>query len=173
MQWIKVRMFLYVPQFLSENDHRHLLAELSGVQLQSENNRLAPGRLRTYIQPGSKTHQVFTSRQLSDYFSHVFNRPLVSGASRIPIEYRKYPSGSTGMSWHRDVPLIGHQYECVYTLTNTSDSRTIWRDVFGNEHPIWTEPNSLIVVQAAGVEHAVTPVTTGERTIVKFVFCDT
>ena len=76
------------------------------------------------------------------------------------------------MKWHRDTMLIGRQYECVYTLTNTSDSVTKWRDFIGNEHPVRPEPNSLIVVQAGGVEHAVTPVTIGERTIVKFVFCE-
>lgn len=166
-------MFLYVREFLSENDHRHLLDELSRVQLSDENNRIAPGRLRTFIQPGTKTHQIFTSRQLTEYFSYVFEKPLVSGAEKIPIEYRKYPPGSQGMKWHRDDQLIGRQYECVYTLANTSDSHTLWRDLFGNEHSTRAEPNSLIVVQAGGVEHAVTPVTSGERTIVKFVFCET
>jgi hypothetical protein len=165
-------MFLYVPQFLSQNDHRHLLDELSAAQLNDERNNMAPGRLRTYIRPGTKTHRIFTSRQLTEYFSHVFQRPLVSGADRVPVEYRKYPAGCEGMKWHRDTMLIGRQYECVYTLTNTSDSVTKWRDLFGREHPVRPEPNSLIVVQAGGVEHAVTPVTSGERTIVKFVFCE-
>jgi hypothetical protein len=165
-------MLLYVPQFLSENDHRHLLVELSEAQLNDENNFMAPGRLRMYIRPGTKTHRIFTSPQLTDYMSHVFDRPLVSGANRVPIEYRKYPPGCQGMKWHRDVELIGRQYECVYTLTNTSDSVTKWRDFFGREHARWTEPNSLVVVQAGGVEHAVAPVTSGERTIVKFVFCE-
>jgi hypothetical protein len=164
-------MFLYLPQFLSENDHLHLLDELSRVQLSDENNRMAPGRLRAFIQPGMKTHQVFTSRQMTEYFSYVFEKPLVHGSDVVPIEYRKYPSGSQGMKWHHDVQLIGRQYECVYTLTNTSDSQTKWRDLLGKEHAIWAEPNSLIVVQAGGVEHAVTPVTSGERTIVKFIFC--
>jgi len=165
-------MLLYVPQFLSENDHQHLLAELSGAQLNDENNYMAPGRLRTYIRPGTKTHRIFTSPQLTEYMSHVFGQPLVSGANRVPIEYRKYPPGCHGMKWHRDVQLIGRQYECVYTLTNTSDSVTKWRDFIGREHANWTEPNSLVIVQAGGVEHAVTPVTSGERTIVKFIFCE-
>lgn len=125
-----------------------------------------------YIRPGTKTHRIFTSPQLTEYMSHVFDRPLVSGANRVPIEYRKYPPGCHGMKWHRDVQLIGRQYECVYTLTNTSDSVTKWRDFIGREHANWTEPNSLVVVQAGGVEHAVTPVTSGERSIVKFIFCE-
>lgn len=165
-------MFLYVPQFLSQSDHRHLLDELSGVQLNDENNFWAPGRLRIHVPQGTKTHRIFTSRQLTEYFSHVFERPLVPGADYVPIEYRMYPPGCQGMKWHRDTKLVGRQYECVYTLTNTSDSVTLWRDFIGREHSVRAEPNSLIVVQAGGVEHAVTPVTTGERTIVKFIFCE-
>ena len=45
------RMFLYIPQFLSLSDHRHLLDELSRVQLVDENNQVAPGRLRTFMSP--------------------------------------------------------------------------------------------------------------------------
>ena len=171
-------MFLYIPQFLSASDHRHLLDELSGVQLTDEDNHMAPGRLRTFIPSGTKTHSVFTSPQLADYFSRVFDTRLESAAlpatyrRMIPIEYRKYEVGGGGMKWHRDVSLIRRQYECVYTLTNTSDSFTVRRDFFGREHHVWAEPNSLIVVRAQGVMHGVTPVTTGERTIVKFAFCE-
>lgn len=173
------RMFLYIPQFLSAYDHQHLLDELSRVQLIDENNQAAPGRLRTFIQPLTKTYQVFTSQQLIDYFSYVFSTLLepaaVPSARRVtvPIEYRRYGVGSGGMIWHRDVALIGNQYECVYTLTNTSNSMTMRRDWIGNEEAIWTEPNSLLLVKANGVMHSVTPVTSGERSIVKFVFCDT
>ena len=171
-------MFLYIPQFLSASDHRHLLEELSGVPLVDENNPVAPGRLRTFMLPGSITHRIFTSPQLTEYFSRVFDKPLESAAISspyrrlVPIEYRKYQVGGGGMKWHRDISLIGRQYECVYTLTNTSDSQTVRRDWIGREHAVWAEPNSLIVVQAQGVMHGVTPVTIGERSIVKFVFCD-
>lgn len=103
-----------------------------------------------------------------DYLSFVFDTPIVHGADAIPVEYRQYPIGSQGMVWHRDTCLVGRQYECVYTVTNTSDSLTLYKDMFGRIHSVRTEPNSLIVVQAGGAEHAVTPVTIGERSIVKF-----
>lgn len=74
------------------------------------------------------------------------------------------------MEWHVDTPLIGRQIECVYTVENTSDSETLYKDFFGRTHRQWTEPGSLVVVRAGGVEHAVTAATTGRRTIVKFVF---
>ena len=172
-------MFLYIPQFLSLSDHRHLLDELSRVRLDDENNQVAPGRLRTFMSPGTVTHRVFTSPKLTEYFTRVFSKPLEPAAVpsslriTIPVEYRKYQVGCGGMKWHRDTSLIGQQYECVYTVTNTSDSMTIRRDWLGNEHGVWAEPNSLLVVQAGGVMHGVSPVTTGERSIVKFVFCDT
>jgi hypothetical protein len=100
----------------------------------------------------------------------VFKEPLSAGHEKLPIEYRKYPIGSSGMDWHRDTPLIGKQYECVYTVTNTSDSFTLYKDWLGRVHSKWTEPGSLVIVRAGGVLHSVTPVHKGERTIVKFVF---
>jgi len=172
------RMFLYIPQFLNPDDHRHLLAELSRVRLIDENNHVAPGRLRTFMPPGSTAHRVFTSPQLTEYFTRVFSKPLEPAANpsprriTIPVEYRKYQVGCGGMKWHRDTSLIGRQYECVYTVANTSDSMTLTRDWLWNEHAVWAEPNSLMVVQAGGVMHGVSPVTIGERSIVKFVFCD-
>jgi hypothetical protein len=162
-------MFLYVPEFLTSSDRQHLLDELSKLQFNDENNQMAPGRLRTYIVPGTNTHRIFTSPEVLRYMSYVFGEQLTSGAHILPIEYRKYPIGAKGMLWHRDSCMIGNQYECVYTLTNTSDSETLYKDFFGRVHRVWAEPNSLIVVRAGGVEHAVTPVTKGERTILKFV----
>jgi len=161
-------MFLYIPNVFATSDYRHLCTELSNQPFSDENNHMAPGRLRTYITPESKTYRILTSPEFMRYMSFIFETPLIHGAEHIPIEYRKYPVGSRGMAWHRDTCLVGCQYECVYTLTNTSDSQTQYKDLFGRVHSVRTEPNSLIVVRAGGVEHAVTPVTVGERTILKF-----
>lgn len=163
-------MFLYVPNFLSSGDRQYVHDELTLTETSQENHPLAPGRTMTRIQNGTRTHQVFTSPQVTEWFQKVFNCRLVPGHEKVPIEYRRYPVGCSGMGWHRDTPLIGKQYECVYTVTNTSDSQTLYKDFFGRVHSVWTEPGSLIVVQAGGVRHAVTPVTRGERSIVKFVF---
>ena len=106
-----------------------------------------------------------------EYLSYVLDTPL--SLCEFPVEYRKYPSGAGGMIWHRDLELVGRQYEFVYTVQNTSDSRTLYKDFFGKVHSVWTEPNSLIILRASGVLHSVTPVTTGERTIVKFALKQT
>jgi len=91
----------------------------------------------------------------------------------IPIEYRKYLLGSN-MKWHRDTQMLPTlQYECVITLENTSDSKTIaknWCGLFTRK--LTTEPNSILIVRAKGVEHCVTTTTVGSRTILKFVFCE-
>lgn len=162
-------MFLYVPEFLSPEDCRFVQEDLSRTVFCPENNPMAPGRRKFRVKPGSLTHKVFTSPQLTEWFGRIFG-PVHPGAQHIPIEYREYPTGSAGMAWHVDTPLIGRQIECVYTVENTSDSLTLYKDFLGRTHAQKTEPGSLIVVRAGGVEHAVTPVTTGRRTIVKFVF---
>ena len=91
----------------------------------------------------------------------------------VPVEYRIYPPGSR-MDWHQDVALYTEpQYEIVFTVSNTSDSQTQWQDAEGRRHGGWTEPNSVIIVQAESVVHRVTPITTGERSIIKFVYSTT
>jgi hypothetical protein len=98
------------------------------------------------------------------------NNPGIVPCMSIPIEYRVYNSGSY-MDWHRDTQMLSdqNQYECVLTLTNTSDSLTMI-DYGTHKEKIRSVPNSLIVVRANGIRHAVSKTTKGERTIVKFTF---
>ena len=89
---------------------------------------------------------------------------------KIPIEYRKYQKGGY-MKWHRDTKMLKDQlqYECVITLTNTSDSLTLLDKVLYWDK-ISTEPNSILIVRARGIRHMVTKTINGSRTILKFVF---
>jgi hypothetical protein len=151
-------MFLYVPEFLCPEDRRSVHDDLSRIVF-SEQKRIP-------VKPKTVTHRVFTSPQVTEWLGRIFG-PVRPGAQHIPIEYR---DGSLGMKWHVDTPLIGRQIECVYTVENTSDSVTLYKDFFGRTHRQWTEPGSLVVVRAGGVRHSVTAATTGQRTIVKFVF---
>lgn len=171
--YTKLKMFLYRPEVFTENVRMHLMDELYKVELKDEKNYIAQGRLRSYIHSGMKTHRAFTSPKLAEYLSNLLGKPVEPAANVIPIEYRKYPTGCNGMLWHRDTIIIRSQYECVYTLTNTSDSLTKYRSPSGTEYSVYPESNSIIIVQAGGVEHSVTPITLGERTIVKFVFTET
>lgn len=99
------------------------------------------------------------------------NQKLVS-CPQIPVEYRKYVVGSY-MNWHKDTIMLNDQlqYECVITITNTSDSETLM-DKGLYTSSIETKPNSLLIVRAQGVMHKVTKLTQGERTIIKLVFCE-
>ena len=90
----------------------------------------------------------------------------------IPIEYRKYFIGSH-MDWHRDTQMLPDQlqYECVITVENTADSKTLIEQDKGVKH-LQTVPNSILIVRALGVNHKVTKLTKGSRTIIKLVFCE-
>lgn len=93
--------------------------------------------------------------------------------SKIPCEYRRY-NQSQGMRWHKDVQLYTQpQYECVYTLSNTSDSTTDYIDQWGITNKVWTEPNSLMIVKAQGFNHGVNPVNQGVREIIKLIYTPT
>ena len=90
----------------------------------------------------------------------------------IPIEYRKYFIGSY-MNWHRDTPMLPDQlqYECVITIQNNADSKTLIEQNTGVK-TLQTAPNSILIVRANGVNHKVTKLTKGLRTIIKLVFCE-
>lgn len=95
--------------------------------------------------------------------------PNLVPALEVPIEYRKYLVGSS-MNWHKDTQMLPdqNQYECVITLTNTSDSVTLIDKIHSIEK-ISSDPNSIVIVRANGVKHKVTETTRGERTILKVV----
>lgn len=95
--------------------------------------------------------------------------PKLVPCLEVPIEYRKYLVGSS-MDWHRDTKMLPDQdqYECVITLTNTSDSETLLDKLLWIKR-ISSEPNSAVIVKARGISHKVTRSTHGERTILKVV----
>ena len=74
------------------------------------------------------------------------------------------------MDWHIDY-IHEHStesvYECILTLSNTSDSMTVFKRGPRMES-VSTEPGTVLVLQRRGVCHQVTPVTYGERMTVKF-----
>jgi hypothetical protein len=89
------------------------------------------------------------------------------------VEIRRYDKGDF-FEWHRDFDYINVQgkpifFECVLTCYNTSDSKTEFMDETTKEiMSVMTIPNQLILLCIQGVKHQVTPVTTGERIILKF-----
>lgn len=136
------------------------------------NDAKATGR-RMYVVPDSHPvlRTLYNKRFVETVRKLTGNRKL-RPCLTIPVEYRTYEVGSY-MDWHNDTQMLPDQlqYECVVTLTNTSDSETLL------EYPktiktLETKPNSLLIVRANGIRHKVTPVQKGERTILKLVFCE-
>lgn len=97
----------------------------------------------------------------------------------LPIEYRHYGIGSS-MKWHRDSIVTQEQnpqIEVVFTVHNNSDSTTEWIEEFkgekggkGKKHVVQSQPNTIMVTQGNSVYHQVTPITHGERTIIKIAY---
>lgn len=115
---------------------------------------------------------IICSSELINKVRKITNNPKLKPCLEIPIEYRKYVIGSY-MDWHKDTQMLQNQlqYECVITLTNNSDSFTLLKYDSGIKKMV-TEPNTLLVVRANGISHKVTPLTKGERTILKLVFAE-
>ena len=95
-------------------------------------------------------------------------------APDIPIELRIYETHGAGMGWHIDDVLYKPrpQIEIIYTVDNTSDCCTMWRCCINRNvvASIQTTPNSALLLQAGGVEHKVSPLTYGKRTILKMAY---
>jgi len=136
-------------------------------------------------EPTTKNRLTYLFKHTDPLVNRIYNKDLVQAVrvltgnerlepcDQIPVEYRIYGPGSS-MNWHTDRQMLPdqRQYECVITLRNTSDSETLVKQGTRNNRNkhIKTEPNSLFLVQAEGVNHCVTPLTKGSRSILKVVF---
>lgn len=116
-------------------------------------------------------HTIFT-KHLMDQVHLMTGNKRLKPCYKVPVEYRTYGVGSS-MDWHKDTQILPdqEQYECVLTLTNTSDSKTVLEHA-GGKNEMHTPPNSLLIVRANGIRHMVTKLKKGKRTIIKFVLCE-
>ena len=139
---------------------------------QEENTEFAT-RKTIVVYKNSYLNTIFYGEKFLNYLCGILGfrvKPSVS----LPIEFRIYEKGGK-MDWHRDyidnVVRNCPQIEIVFTLENTSDSKTLWIDDNTNEkHEIITKNNSIIITQGNGAYHMVTHVTTGFRSIVKIAY---
>ena len=166
--------YIYKENFLQEDDYTNLLNELKKYDGQlnySKENNSNLIRYNLVIDSNNTyTNNPVTSilKKYQGEIRSITQNQSVYLANDFPIEYRKYVPGSF-MQKHKDTLIYKiPQYECVLTLTNTTDSVTKMKDT-----PIKATPNSLIIVRALGVEHEVTKVTKGERKFLKFIFTET
>ncbi|KAJ8602372.1 hypothetical protein CTAYLR_004215 [Chrysophaeum taylorii] len=162
---------VYVEDYLSPRAFKSVVRESRGYvpTMRPETmDSVAKGRWGAYLPPESDIARILCSEHVCDSLRDISDRLVV--ASDFPIELRRYPRNAR-MKWHCDQALYEQpQLECVYTVENTSDSRTEWERRDGAIVSQSMRPNSLLVVLAEGPKHRVTPVTRGERVIAKFVY---
>jgi hypothetical protein len=156
---------IYIPNFLSQKEYSEIkkLMEQDSRPFEINKNGLIK---KTIID--KKINKIFYSLQNKETINQYTNNNVFE--SKVPIEYRIYQLHN-GMNWHKDTLLYDSpQYECVYTIQNTSDSKTEYIDYNGEKHSVWTKPNSLMIVRANGYFHHVKPVTKGKREILKLIY---
>ena len=154
---------IYIDDFLNDNDIRDLKNHIKNINnIKQNRNNLLTKTLNT---------DIFYKKEYINKISELVGKNVYK--SDIPTEYRLYDK-SQGMNWHSDVLLYEiPQYECVYTLSNYSDSTTDYIDHWGFHYKVWTKPNSLMIVRADGYLHGVNPVNKGKREIVKLIYTPT
>mmetsp|Transcript_2261 Transcript_2261/g.4751 ORF Transcript_2261/g.4751 Transcript_2261/m.4751 type:complete len:305 (-) Transcript_2261:336-1250(-) len=130
----------------------------------------------------SPTVQVLREGSLVEWVRTVTSNPnYVLRDQDVPVELRSYEKRGASMAWHSDDVLFDPpQLEVVWTLENTSDCVTMWKqpEQHGpndsskttNIHTIETDPNAVLLIAAGGPEHCVTSLKQGRRIIVKCVY---
>ena len=169
----------YVESFLDAPTLRVIQDEFARdvaaktLRLKREKASLATGRACAAIAVTSETYAALSSGAvLAKMRALVGDETLAAGD--FPMEARAYGVGAA-MDWHVDVALYDPaQWEVIYTIENTSDSRTEWvvDDAEAAEVVEWatTTPGSALAVRANGARHRVVGSTRGERVIIKCVY---
>jgi hypothetical protein len=142
------------------------------MEEQMEDSTLAKRRILN-VSNDSVLYDIFYGDEFINYLNNKLNMKL-KPSKLLPIDYRIYELGGR-MKWHRDVIISENekcpQIEIVFTLDNTSDSQTIWKEDDTNIiHKISTEANSILITQGNSAYHKVLPVTTGQRRIIKIAY---
>ena len=83
-------------------------------------------RYGLHVPKKSKLYSIIYNKTFKSIIEKIVNEEL--DYSDFPIEYRIYPNKSIGMKWHSDLKLYSKpQYELVFTIDNTSNSKTVWK----------------------------------------------
>ena len=140
-----------------------------GKALKLEKGSYAQGRKGCQLSTNDPICEIFSSTMVTDRIKRATDREssLILPIDLFPLELRDYMPGAY-MAWHKDDVLFHEpQLELVFTVENESDSETMWLDSRGATHSVSTEVNSMIIIEADSVEHCVTPLKRGRRTILK------
>lgn len=168
--------YIYIQNFLSDEDFlaikNECIAYNDMLSHHDENNQI--NHRKNIVIDSKSVKEILNKEIYREKLRKMTNNPNIYLARNFPIEYRKYEKGSF-MRRHSDTLIYRiPQYECVYTLSNHSDTKTVFYDQEGKIiETIQSVPNSLMILRANGVEHEVLPVTNGERFFLKFIFTET
>lgn len=163
-----------LENFLDPADYRRILADFHQRMQTSATIEELPNvkRENMFVPHDSVIYSILNQPKYIKQLHSLLQNSRVYLARNHPVEYRKYTPGSF-MARHRDTQLFTvPQYECILTLSNTTDSETIFYTTDGPV-AIHAPANSLMFVRANGVQHEVTPVSTGERCFIKFIMTET
>jgi hypothetical protein len=146
------------------------VASFSSKLHQETASSVAKYRLGTSLPPDSATFQAFQHGSLSRLVEKVAGSDYVL-SPHIPVEIRVYEKTGACMAWHVDDVLYDPpQLEVVWTLENTSDCVTMWKQLDGSVRSVETDRNSVLLLSAGGPSHCVTSLKRGQRTIVKCAY---
>jgi hypothetical protein len=169
--------YTYIKDFLSNEDFLKIKNECDKYTLllneNGDENSYTNQRKNIKLS-NDKIKEILDKKEYQEKLRSVTNNSNIYLSHNFPIEYRKYEKGSF-MKRHSDTLIYRiPQYECVYTLFNDSDTKTVFYDKDNNIiETLQTTPNSLVILKANGIEHEVLPVTKGERFFLKFIFTET
>lgn len=169
--------YFYLKDFLTEKDFFTIQEECKKYNCILENDQKVDENIYTTKRKNMELNNKIVRNILNKDIYKNKIRELTDNyniylARNFPIEYRKYSKGSF-MKRHSDTLIYSiPQYECVLTLSNTSDCKTVFYDEEDYKQ-IKSLPNSIIIVRAKGIEHEVLTVTEGERYFLKFIFTET
>jgi hypothetical protein len=173
----RIDQVYYYKNVLTKDDYNKIYNECITLnpQLMEEDmqdDTMAKRRILN-VSHDSIIYDIFYSDRFINFLNNKLNMKL-KPSKLLPIDYRIYELGGR-MKWHRDVVIAENkkcpQIEIVFTLENSSDSQTIWKEEDTDIiHKIRTEPNSILITQGNSAYHKVLPVTTGQRHIIKIAY---
>ena len=162
----------YLENVYDPRSFHHILTTCDGIKTMQPDPK-AQGRLMHILETTHPLIPHIFNESLINTVRRITGNPRLSPCPEVPPEYRIYNPGSF-MHWHSDQQMLPdqNQYECVITLRNTSDSKTLLDYQKKGIKSLKTKPNSLLVVRAKGIRHSVMPTTKGSRSILKVVFSE-
>lgn len=158
-----------LPNILTLQEAQEIKTSIASLSktMRKETGSIAIGRVGCHVPQESKIIEYLLSSKVVSRIARITGKGQSLRAAEFPLEVRQYTIGSS-MPLHKDEVLYKTpQIEFIYTVENSSDSVLQYIDRSGKMMTEWTQPNTLVVIQADAVLHAVTPTTRGSRTIIK------